>query len=202
MTVDDATKVATTRVPIHPLIARRWSPRGFDAAHRLDDDSLTALLEAARWAPSAGNTQPWRFLVGRRGDTTFDGLASVLGPGNRVWAPRASALVLVAALTTDDEGHARPWARYDAGLAVACLTLQAQHEDLSVHQMGGFDAAEARRRFELADDLTPVVVLAVGRRDPGAELPGTLASREGATRSREPLEALLLSDPEATSRAA
>jgi nitroreductase len=198
----DAGKTATTRVPVHPLIAGRWSPRGFDATHRLDDDALTALLEAARWAPSAGNSQPWRFLVGRRGDATFDGLTSVLKPGNSTWAPQASALVLVAARTTDDEGHPRPWASYDVGLAVGCLTLQAQHEGLAVHQMGGFDAEEARRRFGLADDLTPVVVLAVGRRDPGAELPETLARREGAPRTREPLDALLLSDPQAPSRAA
>ncbi len=195
-------KTATTSVPVHPLLAERWSPRGFDTVHALREDDLTALLEAARWAPSANNSQPWRFLVTHRGEEAFDRLAELLAPGNRAWAPSASALVLVAAETADDTGQPRPWALYDTGQAVAALTVQAEATGLHTHQMGGFDAEGARAAFDLDDTLTPVVVLAVGRRDAAAELPEPLAAREQAPRTREPLEALLLSAPVADRRVA
>jgi nitroreductase len=179
-------------VPLHPLLAHRWSPRGFDESSPVDDELLVALLEAARWAPSANNSQPWRFVVTKRGEPGFDRLHALLMPGNRTWAASAGALVLVAAQTVDDEGRARPWAWYDTGQAVAALTVQAQHEGLSVHQMGGFDADGVTEAFDLAESVTPVVVLALGRRDPGAQLSEPLAARERAPRTREPLEDLLL----------
>ncbi len=189
---DVSTKTATTTAEVHPLLTSRWSPRGFDRAHALDDRTLTSLLEAARWAPSANNSQPWRFLVTRRGEEAFDALTETLAAGNRGWAPAASALVLVAAQTTDETGRPRPWALYDTGQAVGALTVQAEAEGLSVHQLGGFDPDAARHRFDLDETLTPVVVVAVGRRDPHAQLPEPLAEREHAPRTREPLSALLL----------
>jgi nitroreductase len=189
-------KTAETAVPVHPLLAQRWSPRGLDATHEVDQRGVLALLEAARWAPSANNSQPWRFLVGQRGDDVFATLLTVLAPGNRSWAHAASVLVLVAAQTVDDAGRPRPWALYDAGQAVAALSVQAQADGLSVHQMGGFDADAARGVFALDAALTPAVVLAVGRHDPTADLPEPLATRERAPRSREPLETLLLTTPE------
>jgi nitroreductase len=195
-------KTADTDTRIHPLLAYRWSPRGFDADHVLDDDTLSSLLEAARWAPSANNSQPWRFLVTRRGDDACDRLTEVLAPGNRSWAPAASALVLVAAQTTDETGRPRPWALYDTGQAVAALTVQAEADGLSVHQLGGFDADAARHAFDLDETLTPVVVVAVGRHDAAAQLPEPLATREHAPRTREPLETLLLTDPRKARRAA
>ena len=158
-------KTASTTVPVHPLIAERWSPRGFNRAHELDEDSLTALLEAARWAPSAQNSQPWRFLVARRGDEAHEQLFAALAPGNQAWAGAASALVLVAARTVADDGRPQPWALYDTGQAVAALITQAQADGLAVHQMGGFDTAAVRAEFGLGETLTPVVVIAVGRRD-------------------------------------
>lgn len=185
-------KTASTRVPVHPLLAERWSPRGFDQAHELGEDGLTRLLEAARWAPSAGNSQPWRFLVTRRGEQGHDRLFAALAPGNRAWAGAASALVLVVARTAGQDGGPQPWALYDTGQAVAALVTQAQADGLSVHQMGGFDTAAVRAEFGLADTLTPVVVLAIGRRDSTAELPEPLAARETAPRTRHPLSDLLL----------
>ncbi|MFP5334632.1 MAG: nitroreductase family protein [Actinomycetes bacterium] len=185
-------KTAATSVPVHPLIAERWSPRGFDGRHVLDDRTTTALLEAARWAPSANNSQPWRFLVGHRGDEHHGRLLESLAPPNRAWADAASALVLVAARRHDGRGRPLRWAVYDTGQAVAALSVQAAAEGLHVHQMGGFDADAVRDAFALDDAVQPLVVLAVGRRDPGAELPEPLASREVAQRTREPLEALLL----------
>jgi nitroreductase len=197
-----AHKTAETSVPVHPLLAQRWSPRGLDATHELDQYGVRALLEAARWAPSANNSQPWRFLVTHRGEQAFARLLDVLAPGNRSWAHAASALVLVAAQTADDAGRARPWALFDTGQAVAALSVQAEADGLSIHQMGGFDADAAHREFDLEATLSPLVVLAVGRRDPDAELPEPLAAREHAPRSREPLEALVLAVPESLARRA
>jgi nitroreductase len=195
-------KIADTATPLHPLLAHRWSPRGFDSEHVLEDHAVTTLLEAARWAPSANNNQPWRFLVTRRGEDAFDRLADILAPGNRSWAQAASALVLVAGQTTDETGRPRPWGLYDTGQAVAALSFQAEADGLSVHQLGGFDADAARHRFDLDDTLTPVVVVAVGRHDPYARLPEPLATREQAPRTREPLDALMLDTRTTTGQAA
>src|SRR4051812_5011893 len=196
------TKTTTSQVALHPLLSERWSPRAFDPAHDVSDDEVNALLEAARWAASAANTQPWRFLVARKGEDDFERLVDVLAGGNQVWAKHASALVLVAAQTTDEQGNARNHALYDTGQAVAQLAAQAQHEGLATHQMGGFDAAGAAEAFALPAALRPVVVVAVGRHDPQAVLPEPFAARENAPRTRLPLDDLLLTAPLATPQAA
>lgn len=195
-------KTAETSVPVHPLLAQRWSPRAFDPVHRLGDEQVTALLEAARWAPSANNSQPWRFLVAHRGEPHFQALLGDLALGNRIWAASASVLILVAAETTDETGGQRPWALYDTGSAVAALSTQAEVEGLSVHQMGGFDAVGVQQEFGLDGTLTPVVVLAVGLRSERINLPEPLASRERAPRVRLPLDELLLAPAVAGSFAA
>lgn len=186
------TKAAVTGVPLHPLLAGRWSPRGFDADHKLEPHQLDALIEAARWAPSANNTQPWRFLVATRGEAAFDDLFAVLNPGNQQWAGAAAALILVVAETTTENGEDRHFALYDTGQAVATLSAQASHEGLSVHQMGGFDRAAAAQRFGLRDGLQPLVVVAVGRHDPQAPLGETFREREAAPRERRPIGEILL----------
>src|SRR6478752_7714019 len=195
-------KTASTAVSVHPLLAERWSPRGFDRAHEIGDEALTTLLEAARWAPSAGNSQPWRFLVTRRGEPAHKRLFAALASGNQAWAGTASALILVAASTAGDDGRPQPWALYDTGQAVAALVTQAQADGLSVHQMGGFDTGAVRAGFGLADGLTPVVVLAVGRQDSEVGLPEPLAAREAAPRTRHPVSDLLLPAPVARPLAA
>lgn len=185
-------RLADTSATLHPLLAERWSPRGFSREHRLEDKQVVALLEAARWAPSANNSQPWRFAVAHRGDATFQRLTGILAEGNRTWAAHASALILVAAQTVDDTGRVRRWALYDTGQAVAALTMQALADGLHVHQMGGFDADGAREAFDLDESLTPAVVLAIGEYDASADLPEPFASREASPRSRLPLDELLL----------
>jgi nitroreductase len=192
MTRHSPAKAASITVPVHPLLAERWSPRGFDRAHELGDQALTALLEAARWAPSSRNSQPWRFLVTRRGEQAHGRLFATLSPGNQAWAGAASALVLVAARTAGDDGRPHRWALYDTGQAVATLVTQAQADGLAVCQIGGFDTTAAHAEFGLGDTLTPVVVLAIGRYDGTAHLPGHLAAREAGPRARRPVSDLLL----------
>lgn len=180
-------KTAQTTVPLHPLLAERWSPRAFDATREVDDTTLAALLEAARWAPSAMNTQPWRFVVGRRGDETFKRLYDALLPGNQVWAHAAGVLALAVAETTDAEGGARRHAAYDTGQAVAHLTVQAEALGLATHQMAGFDVDHARAVLDLPARCEPLTALAAGHRADASALPESLAARETAPRERRPL---------------
>lgn len=177
---------------LHPLIADRHSPRSFDPVHELDDASLAALLEAARWAPSAMNHQPWRLVVARRGTDAHAEVFHTLMPGNQRWAGDAAALVVAIAEHSRD-GYPIETAQYDLGLAVAQMTTQAQAMGLHVHQMGGFDKTAARQVLGLSDDLVPVVVVAVGRRDVPDRLPDDLRSRETAPRGRRSLDQTVLS---------
>jgi nitroreductase len=182
--------IAETHAPdLHPLLAGRWSTRAFDPAHELTEAELRALLEAARWAPIANNSQPWRFGLARRGEPTFDAVLNALAPGNQQWAHRASALLVLAADTGEGE---RPWAAYDAGQAAALLTVQAEHLDLSVHQMGGFDPALVAAAFSVPEGVRPMTVLAIGRFAPQVELPEPFAARETAPRARRPIDELML----------
>lgn len=174
-------------VPLHPLIEARRSPRAFDPSADLDDATLRALFEAARWAPSSGNLQPALYLLGRRGDVTHARLLDVLKPRNRTWAAAASALALGVARTADDTGRPVPHAVYDLGQATAQLALQAVALDVAVHQMGGFDADAARTAFDLAPHLQPQVVVALGRPGRVEDLPPDLQERERAPRRRRPL---------------
>ncbi|SDS45938.1 nitroreductase family protein [Actinoplanes derwentensis] len=184
-------KTATTTAPLHPLLTERWSPRAFDNGHQLTPEQLTTLLEAARWAPSASNTQPWRFAVTERGTEAHARVLEALAPGNQTWAHAASALIIAAAQTTAPDGTGRPWAIYDTGQAVAHLSVQAQHDGIAVHQLGGFDAARITALLD-QPGLTPLVVLAVGRRDEFGVLAEPFAARETAPRDRLPVTDLLV----------
>ena len=187
----ESTRRARSAVPLHPLLAQRWSPRGFDTQHRLGDAQVQALLEAARWAPSASNSQPWRFLVALRGTPDHARVFHVLAPGNRKWAGAASALIVAAAVAESAE---LKWAEYDTGQAVAHMTLQAEHIGLSVHQLGGFDAAALAGMVEerAGRAVRPLVVVAVGRLDRNAALEEPFATREAAARERRPLDELTM----------
>lgn len=185
---------AVTEAELHPLLAGRWSPRGFDTDHELSDAELAALLEAARWAPSSANRQPWRFVVGRRGEPTFDRIVAHLAEGNVRWAPRASLLLLAASVNADADGASwLPWSRYDTGQAMAHLTVQAGALDLAVHQMAGFDIPGIAAEFALPETVEPLAVIAVGRWDPQADLPEDLRAREFGPRTRHALADLLIS---------
>jgi len=186
-----------TAVPagIHPLLADRWSTRAFDAAAALEPAVVERLLEAARWSPSAANTQPWRLAVAPRGTGEHAALLAALAPGNARWADAASALLVVAATTAED-GRALPWAVFDAGQALGHLTVQAAAEGVAVHTMGGFDADAVRAVYALPEGTDPVVVVALGRSGAAEELPEDLRARETAPRTRRPLGDLLLAPAE------
>jgi nitroreductase len=185
--LDDRT--AVTAVPVHQILADRWSTRAYDRSP-VEDEIVTSLLEAARWAPSAMNAQPWRFVIGRDGDATWQAIHGTLAEGNRHWADRAPLLVLAVAQTTNADGSARAVAPYELGLAVSQLTTQAHSEGLQVHQMGGFSADGARAALDIPEDFTPYVVLAIGRRGSDEHLPEFLRALESAPRERLPLAEL------------
>lgn len=185
-------KVPATGFPLDARIAARWSPRGFDQSHELSRDDIGSLLEAARWSASASNAQPWRFIVTVRGSDDFMRVTGSLQGANAEWAPRASALIVACALTVDAQGRSLRWAAYDLGQSVAWLTAQAESMGLSVHQMGGFDPEAIARDFDLAADIEPMSVVAIGRFDAEAGLSEQLLVREAAPRERLPLDDLVL----------
>jgi nitroreductase len=150
------------------------------------------MLEAARWAPSAFNGQPWRFFVGNRGDETYNQILSSLGEFNQSWAKNTSALILVASTTIKSDGTPHNDYQYDCGLAVAQLVMEAHDRGLVAHQMTGFSKDVARSELSIPEELVPVVVIAVGEQDAPEKLSGPLAEREVAKRERLPLESIVL----------
>jgi hypothetical protein len=173
---------------LHPLLATRWSPLAFDPVATLSDDDVSSLVEAARWAPSFANSQPWRFTVGRRDDETYKRILENLAAECQQWAGNASALVVAGHLDLATLPHAA----YDLGQAVAHLTVQATALRLHVHQIADFDAEGLRTDLELPDDLRPSVVVAVGRVGDPEMLPPRLRVWETALRTRIPTAELLV----------
>ena len=183
---------AETSTPVNEIIATRRSPRSFNADSVISDLDLRAILEAARWAPSAFNGQPWRYFVGKRGDEIFAQVLSSLGEFNQKWAVNASALILVAGKTTKGDGSPHTDYQYDCGLSVAQLSIEAHDRGLIVHQMTGFDKSIAQSALSISVELTPVVVVAVGTQDAPEKLSGPLLERELAKRERLPLETIVV----------
>lgn len=183
---------AETAVPVNEVIATRRSPRSLDASVAITDTDLVAILEAARWAPSAFNGQPWRFFVGKQGDSTYSQILSSLVEFNQGWAKNAAALILVAAKPTRDDGSIHGDYQFDCGLAVAQLVIETHDRGLVAHQMTGFDKDKARTNLEMASELVPVVVIAIGKQDAPEKLPAAMAEREVAPRGRKSLEELVI----------
>jgi nitroreductase len=183
---------AHTESPILDVLADRWSPRSFDTTAEVSVESLRTALEAARWSPSASNTQPWRFILVQRGTADFERVTSHLVGFNQDWAGSASFLLVAVAELSTSEGREQQWARYDLGQAVAHLSVQAHADGLHVHQMGGFDAEALRREFGLDERFAAVSVSAIGILASPDQLPEKLREREHAPRSRKPLDELVL----------
>ena len=183
---------AETSIPVNEIIATRRSPRSFNEEAVISDEDLLAILEAARWAPSAFNGQPWRYFVGKRGDQLFTQILSSLGEFNQKWAHRASSLILVASTTVKGDGSLHADYQYDCGLSVAQLVIEAHDRGLIVHQMTGFDKSVAQSALSISPELTPVVVVAVGTQDLPEKLSGPMLEREIAKRERLPLSTIVV----------
>ena len=173
--------------PLHDALAGRRSPRAYSRSAELTPDQVGPLFEAARWAASSSNSQPWSFVLGFRGDEVFSTILGTLAAGNAVWAEHASALVANIARTHTDEGKALSHAWYDLGQAVAHLSIQATVEGIVVHQMGGFDSEALGNALGLDDHHRVVTVMTLGLQGDVADLPENLQEREKAPRVRKPL---------------
>ncbi|NML16356.1 nitroreductase family protein [Azohydromonas caseinilytica] len=179
---------------IDPQFTERWSPRAF-TGEALDFGTLLTILEAARWAPSGSNLQPWRFIYGLRGTPAFEPLLATLAESNRVWARQAGALVLVLSRTQrvvpgKEEPQPITSHAFDAGAAWMSLALQAQALGWHAHAMGGFDRAVARESLGIPADHALHAVVALGRRGEASLLPPALQEREQPN-ARLPLAALV-----------
>jgi nitroreductase len=169
----------------------------YDRRHVLSTPALRAILEAARWAPSAGNSQPWGFIVGLRGDRTHAKMVEVLSSANQLWAPAASAIILTLHQVATDEDHEiaySDYAMFDLGQAVAHITVQARSMGLQVRQFGGFDHRAAAERFGVPPHWAVTTGIALGLpAETGADdaLPEWLRMRSRLPRSRLPLEAFV-----------
>lgn len=188
--VTEVTKQALTSVEINPLLAERWSPRAF-SARMLTQQQIRALMEAARWSASAGNGQPWNFILIPRDDGTFPKFVQTLNPANIVWAQHAPLLLVGVAQTIRDDGKANPYAPYDLGQSMAHLSIQAMSMGLFVHQMAGFSKDDVRTLFTIPEGFEPFVVAAIGAIGDASSLPENLREREEAPRSRKTLESFV-----------
>lgn len=175
------------------VVLQRWSPRAF--AHKeIPGAELRKLFEAARWAASSSNEQPWRFLVGRREDETYRKIFDCLLGFNRSWAGNAPVLILSAAKKTfSSQPSPNRFALHDLGAATANLSLQATALGMHTHSMAGFDAEKARAFFAIPTDFEIGAVTAVGYMGDPGELNEALRTREEALRQRKPIEEFVLS---------
>lgn len=175
-------------IPIHPLIASRRSSRIFDPARSIQDEVLLSLLEAARWAPSGNNLQPWHYVVyNDQNPDALEAARACLDEGNQVWARRAPLLLLAVMKETRPNGSIHPRAMHDMGLANENLLLQAFSMGLHSRPMGGFDAARAAALAGLPEGFKAVVFIALGYPAPVEDLPVEVQAKEAEPRTRRPV---------------
>jgi len=182
--------------PVDPIFVNRWSQRALDA-EAMPDRDLYTMLDAARWAPSAYNIQPWRFIYAMREDATWDAFMSLLDPFNASWAKNASALVfLISDQLTPAHGAspAKPSRThsFDAGAAWAHLALQATALGYQAHAMAGIHFADVRQRLAVPDSFHVEIAIAIGRRSDPSDLSPALQGREKPS-TRKPLEEIAFS---------
>ncbi|HUX44181.1 MAG TPA: nitroreductase family protein [Terracidiphilus sp.] len=190
----NAVKLAPQVEGMLPALRNRWSPRSY-TQREVSMADLKALLEAARWAPSSSNEQPWRFVVGRRNSSAYNKIAESLVEFNRDWALAAPVLMVGAARTLGGRRNTpNAYALYDLGAAAALLVVQAVGLGLAAHQMGGFDHDGLRKLLEIPEEYALGSVIAVGYQGEPAALPNeTLIARETEPRVRKPLSEIAFS---------
>jgi nitroreductase len=173
---------------IHELLQKRFSPRTF-SDKKIEHEQIVDLLEAARWAPSSMNEQPWRFLIAEKDDPqTYYKLLGSLKVNNQIWAKKASLLILtMVRIDSEITKQINKHALYDLGNSVAHLTFQAMAMGIYIRQMGGFDPDKTRAIFAVPDNFIPVSVLAIGYKGNPEFLPEDLKKKELAIRRRKDL---------------
>ena len=183
------TREAKTRFEVHELIRRRWSPYALDPDRSINAAELESLFEAAAWAASSFNEQPWRFIVARKEQSgEFSRMLACLMEANQVWARNASALVL--GLTRDAftrNGKPNRVALHDLGLAAGSLTLEATYRGMVVHQMAGIEAQKIVETYGVPAGFTPQTAIAIGYPADPSILPEELRGRDTGERTRKEL---------------
>ena len=176
------------------IIRTRWSPRAY-SDKQVSAETLRGIFEAARWAASSYNEQPWRFLVGRRGDETYKKIFDSLVEFNQGWAKTAPVLILSVAKTKfTHSGEANRFGLHDTGAATAYIGLQATHFGLHTHSMAGLDPEKARKAFNVPADYEIGAVTALGYLGDPNTLPDQLKQQELSPRQRKPLEEIVFAD--------
>ncbi len=187
-------KTAQTTYSIHPLLADRWSPRVFEDKP-ISETELFQLFEAAHWAASSNNAQPWRFLYAYRGSETFEKIFQCLSEFNQKWARHASVLVLTAIQENFDTGKENYHALHDLGLAMGNFSVQAQSMGIALHQMAGVNWQKAHQVFQVPEGYHIATAVAVGYYGGNTDqLPSDLQAKEGSGRSRKPLTEIVFSE--------
>jgi nitroreductase len=177
--------------PINPLILNRWSPRSM-TGEELGDDDIMSLFEAARWAPSSYNNQPWRFIYAKRDTKHWDRLFNLLAEANKIWTKNAALLAVVISRKNFEynEKPARTH-QFDAGSAWENLALEASSRGIVAHGMQGFDYEKARVELGIPIDFEVMAMIAIGKRGPKENLPSELQDKEKPT-DRKPLKDIIM----------
>ncbi|HYL84821.1 MAG TPA: nitroreductase family protein [Candidatus Angelobacter sp.] len=186
-------KLAPSDFPVHELIRERWSPRAF-AEKPIPAATLRSLFEAARWAPSSSNEQPWAYIVATKDDReNFDKVLGALVEFNAGWAKHAAVLAIAVVKLAFAKNHApNRNAQYDTGAATALLSMEATAHGLSVHQMAGFDPEKARQAFGIPLGWEAIAAMAIGYPGNPETLPQPLKDRELAPRMRKPISEFVM----------
>ena len=192
--IEQEQKDATTRqspYKVNPLILHRWSPRSM-TGEELNDDTIMSLFEAARWAPSSYNNQPWRFIYAKKNTPYWDKLFNLLAEPNKVWTKYAAVLVVIIARKNFEHNEKYSIThQFDAGAAWENLALEASSRGLAVHAMQGFDYQQARTDLEIPDNFDVMAMIAIGRKGPKENLPLQLQEREQPN-DRKPLTEVVM----------
>jgi nitroreductase len=179
---------------INELIKQRWSTRAF-SNKPLEKEKLNSILEAARWAPSAFNEQPWRFIIGQNGDSTYNNILKTLVDWNKLWGGNAPVLILnIAKKTFTANNKENGTSGYDLGQAVGFMILEIVNQGLHSHQMSGFDPEKAAELFNIPDDYQAVSVTALGYYGDVKELPQDIAGMESKPRERFDINSMVFSE--------
>ena len=179
-------KVASVEYPVIDLIKNRWSPRAFSSSP-IEEEKIMSLIEAARWAPSCFNEQPWNFILFKKeNQEAYKNIIDIISPKNQLWAKAAPLIILsVAKINFERNGKTNKHALYDVSAAVSNLTMQANSMGLYVHQMAGFNSEKAKELFNIPDGYQPVTAIAVGYYGNKDDLPEEFIKSEMAERNRK-----------------